>query len=101
MKTFNRNLFFQIVILFLAILQINGQKNFTLYQLEKTPQSFYLNPGFRQTNRVYVTFPALNHNFSATAAVVPLPQKKSATKSPSLLLDLIILSSSRSLFCVG
>lgn len=64
MKTFNRNLFFQIVILFSVTLQINGQKNFTLYQLEKTPQSFYLNPGFRQTNRVYVTFPALNHNFS-------------------------------------
>ena len=43
----------------------------------------------------------LRPSFSATAAVVPLPQKKSATRSPSLLLALMIRSSSASGFCVG
>ena len=43
----------------------------------------------------------LRPNFSATAQVVPLPQKKSATKSPSLLLALIILERRFSFFCVA
>ena len=48
-----------------------------------------------------VTEGALCPNFSATAAVVPEPQKKSATRSPSLLLALIIRSRSSPGFCVG
>ena len=40
-------------------------------------------------------------NFSATANVVPLPQKKSATKSFSLVEESIILSNKFSGFCVG
>lgn len=64
MINFKRNLYLQITLLLFGVFQINAQKNFTLYQLENTPQSFYLNPGFKQNNRVYVTFPALNHNVS-------------------------------------
>jgi hypothetical protein len=40
-------------------------------------------------------------SFSATAAVVPLPQKKSATRSPSLLLAEMIRSNNPSGFCVA
>lgn len=43
----------------------------------------------------------LRPSFSATAAVVPLPQKKSATRSPSLLEALRMRSMSVSGFCVA
>jgi len=38
---------------------------------------------------------------SATAAVVPEPQKKSATRSPGLVVASMIRRSSASGFCVG
>src|SRR5712691_6839893 len=40
-------------------------------------------------------------SFSATARVVPEPQKKSATKSPGLDDAVMILVKSSSVFCVG
>jgi hypothetical protein len=64
MITFVKKIFVQFILLLITINQVGAQKNFSLYQIESTPQSFYLNPGFKQNNRVYVTLPALNHNFS-------------------------------------
>ena len=41
-----------------------AQKNFTMYHLGSTPQSNYLNPGFKQENRVYVSLPLGMQNIS-------------------------------------
>jgi len=45
-------------------LNINAQKNFSMYHLGSTPQSNYLNPGFKQENRVYVNLPIGMQNIS-------------------------------------
>lgn len=34
-----------------------GQRNFTLYHLEGTPQSHYLNPSFKPSSNVYISLP--------------------------------------------
>ena len=34
-----------------------GQQNLTLYGMKELPQSFYLNPGFKQKNRFYLSLP--------------------------------------------
>ena len=41
-----------------------SQKNFTLYHLNETAQSNYLNPGFKQKNRVYISLPIGMQNIS-------------------------------------
>ncbi len=51
--------------------QLLAQRNFTLYSLNETSQAFYLNPGFKQKNRLYISLPlgyqsitALNTGFT-------------------------------------
>ena len=44
--------------------KVISQKNFTLYHLNETAQSNYLNPGFKQKNRVYISLPIGMQNVS-------------------------------------
>ena len=44
--------------------KVFSQKNFTLYHLNETAQSNYLNPGFKQKNRVYISLPIGMQNIS-------------------------------------
>ena len=44
--------------------KVISQKNFTLYHLNETAQANYLNPGFKQKNRVYISLPLGMQNVS-------------------------------------
>lgn len=48
-----------VIILVMCFVQqtVFSQKNFTLYHLNQTSQANYLNPGFKNKNRVYVSLP--------------------------------------------
>ena len=43
---------------------VYSQKNFTLYHLNQTSQANYLNPGFKNKNRVYISLPIGMQNIS-------------------------------------
>lgn len=71
-----------------------SQKNFTLYHLNETAQANYLNPGFKQKNRVYISLPigmqsisVLNTGFKMSDVLKSRPQDDSLTLTPSLAIS--------------
>ncbi len=71
-----------------------SQKSFTLYHLNETAQSNYLNPGFKQKNRVYISLPmgmqnisVLNSGFKLSDILQTRPQDDSLYLTPSLAIS--------------
>ena len=54
-----RNFHLLVLVLITSFVQetVFAQKNFTLYHLNQTSQANYLNPGFKNKNRVYISLP--------------------------------------------
>lgn len=61
LKTYKIERCFRNLILFFGVLGssvwVNGQANFTMYNLHETAQAHYLNPAFRTKAKVYVSLP--------------------------------------------
>lgn len=70
-----------------------GQKNFSLHHLQQTSQANYLNPGFKQENRLYISLPIglqnvsfMNSGFTINGATESRVEDDSLQISPTLLL---------------
>lgn len=57
MRNFNLKTILFFTLLYGLSIDSNAQQNMTLYGMKETSQAFYVNPGFRQKNRVYVSLP--------------------------------------------
>ena len=95
-KAIRKKQFFHTII-FLGIILTHqtlfSQRNFTLYSLNETSQALYLNPGFKQKNRVYVslplgmqTFSLANSGFTVNSLLAKNTQNDSLSWSPSTAL---------------
>ena len=89
---FNKRLYTLIVIMSVSFTSFS-QKNFSLYHLQQTNQANYLNPGFKQNNRLYLSLPVgmqnislMNSGFTLNSALESRSQDDSLQISPSLLL---------------
>jgi outer membrane protein OmpA-like peptidoglycan-associated protein len=76
---------------FLAYQNSFSQGNFTLYSLDNTPQANYVNPGFKQMNRLYVSLPmgmqsfaGINSGFKINDILQKRVQDDSLDLTPSL-----------------
>lgn len=86
-----KQVFVTILILFLFNQFTFAQKNFTLYSLNETSQAIYLNPGFKQKNRMYLSIPlgmqtisVLNSGFKFNDIIQTRTQDDSLILVPSL-----------------
>ena len=89
---FNKALFILIAVFGLSFNSFS-QKNFSSYHLQETNQANYLNPGFKQDNRVYVSLPIgfqnlsiMNSGFTINGATESRSQDDSLQFSSKLLL---------------
>jgi len=89
---FKKSLFSIIIIIGFTFSSF-AQKNFSLYHLQQTNQANYLNPGFKQDNRVYVSLPIgfqnlsiMNSGFTINGATESRSQDDSLQFSSKLLL---------------
>lgn len=73
---------------------MNGQTNFTLYNLNETAQAHYLNPAFRTKAKVYVSFPigiqsfgVSNSGFKLNDLLQTRPQDDSLVLNPAMTIS--------------
>lgn len=61
MKNFNFKIYFLLAVVFSLFIETTSfaQKNYTFYALDNTAQSHYLNPAFKPSANVYVSFPLI------------------------------------------
>ncbi|MBI1837317.1 MAG: OmpA family protein [Flavobacteriia bacterium] len=64
-----------------------SQQNLTLYGLKETSQAYYLNPGFRQKNRVYVSLPLGFQNIYINQSATTLNKVFQSNANDSLTID--------------
>lgn len=63
-----------------------GQQSLTLYGMKDLSQAFYLNPGFKQKNRVYVSLPIGIQTFAINHSGFTLNQLLEKTNNDSLMI---------------
>ena len=88
---------FTLLLVFLFAFLSNGvfsQKNFTAYHIGSIPQANYLNPGFKNNNRFYLTLPlgmqnvsVFNSGFKLNDLIQTRTQDDSLTLSPKLAIQ--------------
>ena len=90
----NYTLLLLLVTIVLTSNTVFSQKSFTLYHLNETAQSNYLNPGFKQKNRFYLSLPlgmqnisVLNSGFKLADLIQTRPQDDSLNLTPSLAIS--------------
>ncbi|WP_107039785.1 DUF5723 family protein [Brumimicrobium mesophilum] len=94
LKTSQSSFILTILLLFLGG-NMYAQSNYSYYTLDKTAQSHYLNPAFKPSARVYVSFPLLpsqnftasNSGFTLNDILVERPQDDSLQISPENAID--------------
>ena len=82
-----------ISLIFLSSTILFGQRNFTLYHLEGTPQTHYLNPSFRPSSTVNVSLPLGMQSVgvsSSAFALNDLIQEREQDDSLEIRLDAVI-----------
>jgi len=86
---------YTLLLLIIAIIggqnEVFSQKNFTMYHLSGTSQANYLNPGFKQKNRLYISLPigmqsisAVHTGFRLSDLIQTRPQDDSLNLTPRL-----------------
>jgi outer membrane protein OmpA-like peptidoglycan-associated protein len=91
----NKIVFLIVLVFFLGLnSSVFSQKNFTLYHLNETSQASYLNPGFKQKNRVYVSLPIgmqsvslMNSGFKLNDVLQTRSQDDSLNFTPGLAIE--------------